>query len=83
MLTSTEQFSGINAFVYYAPTLFKALGQSEENAIILSGMINICQLVGACVIVLVLDQVGRRKLAIGGGIGMMVSRIDLYDTHNC
>ena len=35
-------------------------------------MINICQLVGACVIILTLDQIGRRKLAIGGGIAMMV-----------
>lgn len=35
-------------------------------------MINICQLAGACVIILVLDQVGRRKLAIAGGIAMAI-----------
>jgi MFS family permease len=61
-----------NAFVYYAPTLFAALGQSEEQALILSGMINICQLVGACVVIMVLDKVGRRKLAIAGGISMAI-----------
>lgn len=32
--------------VYYAPTFFKALGQSNDMALILSGMVNICQLVG-------------------------------------
>lgn len=42
-------------------------------------MINISQLVGACIIILVLDQVGRRKLAIFGGIGMMVSSLSLYN----
>ncbi|KAG9562645.1 hexose carrier protein, partial [Aureobasidium melanogenum] len=40
-----QQFSGINAFVYYAPTLFRALGQDEHSSLVLSGMINICQLV--------------------------------------
>lgn len=65
-----QQFSGINAFVYYAPTLFKALGQSKHMSLILSGMINIGQLVGACVTTLYLDQMGRRKLAIGGGVAM-------------
>lgn len=33
-------------------------------------MINICQLVGACIIITCLDKVGRRKLAIYGGIAM-------------
>lgn len=65
-----QQFSGINAFVYYAPTLFTALGQSGNMAIILSGMINICQLVGSTFTTIFLDQMGRRKLAIGGGIAM-------------
>ncbi|KAF2159837.1 hypothetical protein M409DRAFT_70735 [Zasmidium cellare ATCC 36951] len=65
-----QQFSGINAFVYYAPTLFAALGQDKDMSLILSGMINICQLVGACVPTIYLDQMGRRRLAIAGGIMM-------------
>ncbi|CZR64602.1 related to quinate transport protein [Phialocephala subalpina] len=40
-----QQFSGINAFVYYAPIFFAALGQGYEMSLILSGMVNICQLV--------------------------------------
>ncbi|THY82761.1 hexose carrier protein [Aureobasidium pullulans] len=65
-----QQFSGINAFVYYALTLFKALGQNDHSSLILSGMINVCQLVGACIIITYLDKIGRRKLAIFGGIAM-------------
>lgn len=34
------QFSGINAFVCYAPTFFAALGQNYNMALILSGMVN-------------------------------------------
>lgn len=38
-----QQFSGINAFVYYAPTFFAALGQPYEMTLILSGMVNVSQ----------------------------------------
>lgn len=65
-----QQFSGINAFVYYAPTFFAALGQDYEMTLILSGMVNICQLVAGIPTFLFLDQVGRRKLAIFGGFAM-------------
>lgn len=70
-----QQFSGINAFVYYAPTFFAALGQSSEMALILSGMVNICQLVAGIPTFLFLDQFGRRKLAIGGGIAMAIPHL--------
>ncbi|KAH7136747.1 hypothetical protein B0J13DRAFT_677587 [Dactylonectria estremocensis] len=70
-----QQFSGINAFVYYAPTFFAALGQDSEMALILSGMVNICQLVAGIPTFLFLDQFGRRKLAIGGGIAMAIPHL--------
>ncbi|KAK5193706.1 hypothetical protein LTR72_005886 [Exophiala xenobiotica] len=65
-----QQFSGINAFVYYAPTFFSALGLGTELSLILSGMVNICQLVANLPTFIYLDKMGRRKLAIGGGIAM-------------
>ncbi|KAM5344354.1 hypothetical protein ACJ41O_012891 [Fusarium nematophilum] len=65
-----QQFSGINAFVYYAPTFFAALGQSYEMSLILSGMVNICQFVAGVPTFLFLDNIGRRKLAIFGGLAM-------------
>ncbi|PYI02459.1 sugar transporter [Aspergillus sclerotiicarbonarius CBS 121057] len=70
-----QQFSGINAFVYYAPTFFQALGQSNNMSLILSGLINVCQLVGGIPILIYLDRVGRRKLAIYGGIAMAIPHL--------
>ncbi|OOF99275.1 hypothetical protein ASPCADRAFT_513319 [Aspergillus carbonarius ITEM 5010] len=70
-----QQFSGINAFVYYAPTFFKALGQNNNMSLILSGLINVCQLVGGIPILMYLDRVGRRKLAIYGGIAMAIPHL--------
>ncbi|GME34568.1 putative high-affinity glucose protein [Neofusicoccum parvum] len=64
-----QQFSGINAFIYYAPTLFESLGQSSEMALIMSGIFNILQLVAVAACFVIIDKVGRRPLAIIGGLG--------------
>ena len=64
-----QQFSGINAFIYYAPTLFESLGQSSEMALVMSGVFNVLQLVAVAVCFVVIDKVGRRPLAIFGALG--------------
>ncbi|KAI9842640.1 MAG: hypothetical protein M1837_007007 [Sclerophora amabilis] len=66
----STQFSGINAFEYYAPTFFDALGQDYEMGLILTGMVNICQLVAVLPALLYLDRLGRRNLTIWGGVAM-------------
>ncbi|UNI15859.1 hypothetical protein JDV02_002350 [Purpureocillium takamizusanense] len=40
-------------------------------SLILSGIFNAMQIVGVCVAFLLIDRIGRRPLAIGGGIGNM------------
>ncbi|KAL5363441.1 general substrate transporter [Aspergillus floccosus] len=70
-----QQFSGINAFIYYAPTLFESLGQTSETSLILSGVFNVLQLIAAIVCFLVIEKVGRRPLAIFGGFGTAVAYI--------
>ena len=70
-----QQFSGINAFVYYAPTFFSSLGMDSEMSLILAGMVNICQLVAGIPTFLYLDKMGRRKLAVGGGIAMAIPHL--------
>lgn len=61
--------------MYYAPTFFAALGQDYNMTLILSGMVNICQLVAGIPTFLFLDQVGRRKLAIFGGFAMGIPHL--------
>lgn len=63
-----QQFSGINAFIYYAPTLFQNLGQSGYMSLIMSGIFNILQLVAVAVCFFIIDKVGRRPLAIFGAV---------------
>lgn len=81
-----QQFSGINAFIYYAPTLFQSLGQTSEMSLIFSGVFNILQMVAAVICFLVIEKVGRRTLAIFGGFGMGIAYLiiavlsGLYET---
>lgn len=70
-----QQFSGINAFIYYAPTLFQSIGQSDEMSLILSGIFNILQLVAVAVCLVIIDKIGRRPLAIFGGFSTAICYI--------
>lgn len=70
-----QQFSGINAFIYYAPTLFESLGQDSEMALIMSGIFNILQWVAVLLCFFVIDKVGRKPLAIFGGFSAGIAWI--------
>ncbi|KAK7731314.1 hypothetical protein SLS57_001250 [Botryosphaeria dothidea] len=65
-----QQFSGINGFIYYAPILFRSLGQTDNMSLILSGTLNVGQLVAVVICFFIIDHVGRRPLAIYGALGM-------------
>lgn len=71
----TIAVSGINGFIYYAPILFTSLGLDNEMSLIVSGILNIWQLVAICVCFFIVDRVGRRPLAIFGGFASMIPYI--------
>ncbi|KAI4522127.1 general substrate transporter [Schizophyllum commune] len=61
-----QQFTGINALIYYAPTLFSSLGLNDDTSILMSGIMNTLQLVGCLPTIALLDQAGRRRLLLIG-----------------
>ncbi|KAI7459703.1 hexose carrier protein [Hortaea werneckii] len=71
MTEKAHPVSGVNAFIYYAPTLFTSLGQADLS-LILAGTLNIGQLVAVIAAFLIVDAVGRRTLAIWGAFAMGV-----------
>ncbi|OCF40875.1 monosaccharide transporter [Kwoniella heveanensis CBS 569] len=73
MLMFFQQFSGINALVYYAPSLFEQLGLDYEMQLTLSGVLNIAQLVAVIVAFFVLDRAGRRIILLTGSTGLVIS----------
>ncbi|OAK95267.1 general substrate transporter [Phaeosphaeriaceae sp. SRC1lsM3a] len=65
-----QQFVGINALIYYSPSLFETLGQDYEMQLLLSGIINCTQLVGVVTSLWTMDRFGRRPLLLVGA-GLM------------
>ena len=67
------QFMGVNAVLYYGPTIFKNSGLSNGDSLfyqVLVGLVNALTTVLALVII---DKVGRKKLVYYGVSGMIVS----------
>lgn len=64
----TAEWSGINALLYYGPTLVAALGARGGSELIISGGIGIAQLVAVIPAVLYIDDLGRKTMLRGGSI---------------
>lgn len=69
------QFMGVNAVLYYGPTIFENAGLSSGDSLfsqILVGMVNMLTTVLALVII---DRVGRKSLVYWGVSGMILSLV--------
>ena len=68
-----NQFSGINAFLYYAPRIFEAAGLGESTALLSSIGIGITNLVFTMLGIFLIDRLGRKQLMYFGSFGYIVS----------
>ncbi|MBZ4037467.1 sugar porter family MFS transporter [Flavobacterium sp. 17A] len=68
-----NQFSGINAFLYYAPRIFAEAGLEESAALMSSVGIGITNLVFTLIGVFLIDVLGRKVLMYIGSIGYIIS----------
>lgn len=70
-----QQFVGINALIYYAPTLFETMGQDYSMQLVLAGVLNVAQLVGVASSIWTMDRFGRRPLLLWGAAIMGIAHI--------
>ncbi|KAI9926716.1 hypothetical protein MW887_003810 [Aspergillus wentii] len=70
-----QQFIGINALIYYSPTLFETMGLDTDMQLLMSGILNITQLVGVATTVWSMDHFGRRFLLLSGSTLMAIAHI--------
>jgi len=68
-----NQLSGINALMYYAPTIFKMAGAGEGSALLQSVAVGGTNLVFTMLAMLIIDQFGRQKLMLVGSVGYILS----------
>lgn len=68
-----NQFSGINAFLYYAPRIFEAAGLGENTALLSSIGIGVTNLIFTLVGIFLIDRLGRRQLMYIGSVGYIIS----------
>ncbi|KAF8890302.1 general substrate transporter [Gymnopilus junonius] len=73
-----QQWSGINALLYYGPTLVHSIGLSGDTVTLLvSGGIGIVQFLAVLPAIVFIDRVGRRVLLRGGGLMMAASHLGI------
>lgn len=67
-----NQFSGINAILYYAPRIFELTGLSSADSMLQPVLIGITNGIFTVLGMMIIDKIGRKKLLIVGSIGMAV-----------
>lgn len=73
----TQQITGVNAIVYFAPTMMNQVGISTTNSVYTSMVIGAVSVVACLVGMRVIDRLGRRRLLLAGLGGNVVSLVVL------
>ena len=73
LIAMFNQFSGINAFLYYAPRIFEEAGLGESTALLSSIGIGVTNLMFTLLGVFLIDRLGRKVLMYIGSIGYIIS----------
>jgi sugar porter (SP) family MFS transporter len=74
-VAATNQLVGVNAVIYYAPTMLKQVGLGSSAAILSSVGIGLVNMVVTVIALLLVDRLGRRPLVIGGGTVVVLTLI--------
>ncbi len=73
ILSVFQQFVGINVIFYYSTTLWRAVGFTESNSLLITVITSVTNVVVTIVAILLVDRVGRRPILLTGSIGMTVA----------
>ncbi|MDT0685924.1 sugar porter family MFS transporter [Autumnicola psychrophila] len=75
LMATFNQFSGINAIMYYAPRIFETAGIAKDSAFLQAASVGFVNMLFTILAMMFIDKVGRRKLMIIGSIGMILSLV--------
>lgn len=69
------QFMGVNAVLYYGPSIFESSGLSRGNSLFYQTLIGTVNMLTTILALLIIDKIGRKKLVYVGVSGMIISLI--------
>ncbi|KAH7122057.1 sugar transporter [Dactylonectria estremocensis] len=76
LLQIIQQFTGINAIIYYAPQIFRKIGLSGNSIDLLAtGVVGVINFFSTIPAIMFMDRWGRKKVLIIGAVGMSVSQL--------
>lgn len=67
------QFMGVNAVLYYGPSIFQKTGLSEGDSLLYQVIVGLVNFGSTVLAMAVIDKIGRKKLVYYGVSGMIVS----------
>jgi sugar porter (SP) family MFS transporter len=67
------QFMGVNAVLYYGPTIFSESGLSSGDSLFYQVLVGLVNMLTTILALVIIDKVGRKKLVYYGVSGMVVS----------
>ncbi|KAK2765377.1 hypothetical protein FQN54_008223 [Arachnomyces sp. PD_36] len=66
-----QQWTGINAVLYYAPSIFENLGMSSNTiSLLATGVVGIAMFIATIPAVMYIDKLGRKPVLVVGAVGM-------------
>lgn len=66
------QFMGVNAVLYYGPTIFEQAGLSSGDSLMYQVIVGLVNVITTIIAVFIIDKVGRKKLVYFGVSGMII-----------
>lgn len=66
------QFMGVNAVLYYGPTIFKNSGLSDGDSLFYQVLVGVVNMLTTVLAIFIIDRVGRKKLVYWGVSGMIL-----------
>ncbi|WP_278313369.1 sugar porter family MFS transporter [Lolliginicoccus levis] len=73
LLSVFQQFVGINVIFYYSTTLWRSVGFEESDALTITVITSITNIVVTLIAIALVDRIGRRPLLLVGSAGMFLS----------
>ncbi|MBN2574458.1 MAG: sugar porter family MFS transporter [Deltaproteobacteria bacterium] len=73
LLAGFNQLTGINAILYYAPTIFREAGASIDLAMLQALSVGATNMLFTVIAMFFIDKLGRKTLLLVGAVGMFLS----------